>query len=488
MDLPERLPPPLEDAFDPERFRALGHEAVDQLADYLKAVRRGNMPVLPWMEPGQATETWAEVLRGGLGDGGERAFMSEILEKAFHSHHPRNLGHQVGPVLPSAALFDFMASFLDTGNGVYEVGSPATPMERVVLQDLAKRIGWPDTADGILTSGGSLGNLTAMLAMRQCQADVWEKGTSAGIRCAVLVSSEAHYCADRAAKIMGWGDEGVVVVPVDEQFRLRASALAESLAAAGEQGLTVLGVVASAGSTATGRIDPLNEIADFCEAHELWLHVDAAHAGGYVYSRRAGKLLAGLERADSVVIDFHKMCLSPSLLTAVVFRRGHDSYEAFAQKAGYLWRVDQTEEWWDGAKRTLECTRPMLGLRAFAVLHVGGEAVLEAYIDRALHVTHRFADMVASANDFELLMRPESNILCYRYVPAGASEKALDSLNRKIRAAMVKEGRYYIVQVEKRGKTFLRSALMNPFVDEAVLHALLDEIRRVGKAVSEVSD
>ena len=475
---------PVKDGFDPKAFRDLGHAAVDQLADYLETVSKGEGRVRPAQEPDKAATYWGDQLHEEACQN-PTALIAQVLERSFHSHHPRNLGHQVGPVLPLAAVFELVGSLLDTGNGVYEVGDPATPMERAVLKDLNERIGLPKESDGILTSGGSLGNLTALLAMRQCQTGSWDEGTSHQ-QFAVLVSSEAHYCVERAVKIMGWGEQGIIRVPVDDEYRMRIDALEACLAEAQDDHIQVLGVVGSAGSTATGKIDPLAEIATFCQRHSLWFHVDAAHAGAFVFSEKARPLLRGWERADSIVIDFHKMLLSPSLLTAVLFRLGRDSYQSFAQKADYLWRADQTQEWWDLAKRTVECTRPMLGLRAYALLKHGGERLFEAYIDQALAATETFASLIESSSDFELLTTPESNILCYRHTPNGLDKHATDQLNQKIRAAITADGKFYIVQVEKHGRTYLRSAVMNPFVTIAVFEELLDEIRRISRKFQEL--
>lgn len=468
--------PAIETAFDPAQFREQGHLIVDQLADALDKAHQGQGKVRSKQTPEEAAAFWKEKLEG---DPSPHTLIGSVLEHAFRCHHPHNLGHQVGPVLPAAALADLAGSLLDTGNGVFEVGNPATAMERVVLQDLAEKIGFPETADGILTSGGSLGNLTALLAMRQCQAGSWDKGSGCEPG-TVLVSEEAHYCVTRAVKIMGWGDQGITRVEVDSDFRMSLSSLEDAYRSALSRGQKVLGVIGSAGSTATGRIDPLEGIAEFCRKHDLWFHIDAAHAGAFVYSRTARELLSGIELADSVVVDFHKMLLSPSLLTAVMFRNGADSFETFAQKADYLWRQDQSHEWWDAAKRTLECTRPMLGLRAFALLQAGKNGLFETYIDQALAMTHRFAELLREAGDFELLAEPESNIICYRYVAEAVAEEEFNIVNRKIREAIVDSGDFYVVQVEKKGKVYLRSALMNPNIDEAVLLSLMDRIREEG--------
>ncbi|MGI9241354.1 MAG: pyridoxal-dependent decarboxylase, partial [Verrucomicrobiales bacterium] len=163
---------------------------------------------------------------------------------------------------------------------------------------------------------------------------------------------------------------------------------------------------------------------------------------------------------------------------------GGDSYQTFAQKADYLWREDDSAEWWDMAKRTLECTRPMLGLRAYGILVAGRGGLVQAYIDHALEVTRQFARLLVAADDFELLVEPESNILCYRFVLDGVDEPELNQINGRIRKELADSGDFYIVQIEKHGRTYLRSAVMNPFAEESTCVSLLERIR-TSKVVGE---
>jgi len=165
-------------AFDAEKFRATAHSVVDQLADALAETQNGTVSVRPDQSPEEAVEMWEGILRSGDGDASAVTLVNDVLAHTFRSHHPKNLGHQVAPVLPMAAVMDLVGSLLDTGNGVYEVGNPATPMEHVVVKELAHLVGLPPEAGGVLTSGGSLGNLTALLAMRECQSQTWNSGSS----------------------------------------------------------------------------------------------------------------------------------------------------------------------------------------------------------------------------------------------------------------------------------------------------------------------
>lgn len=181
-------------------------------------------------------------------------------------------------------------------------------------------------------------NLTALLTMRQRMTTTWDS-RDLDQPAAVIVSEEAHYCLERAVNIMGWGDAGVIQAKADDSYRMRFDLLPHTVKEAQKRGVRVIGIIGSACSPATGSFDPLDKIADFCEAENLWFHANAAHAGSFVLSKKAHPLLQGIERADSVLIDFHKMLLGSSLLlTAVLFKNGKDSFESFAQKADYLWQ------------------------------------------------------------------------------------------------------------------------------------------------------
>ncbi|HSP19114.1 MAG TPA: pyridoxal-dependent decarboxylase, partial [Myxococcaceae bacterium] len=335
----DALPDSLRSAFDPERFRSEGHALVDQLADYLRGVTGRAGPVLPWVEPEASLEQWPAALPETPGLS-LAELMTPVLAGSNHLHHPRYVGHQVTAPLPSSALIHLASALLNNGTAVFEMGPVSAPLERRALAWMAQQAGFPAGADGVLTSGGSVGNLTALLAARQAVTgrDVWDEGLAGGKPLAILVPDETHYCVKRAAQILGLGKAGIVSIPVDERFKLRPEALPATFEAAERAGRQVFAVVASAGSTSTGAFDPLDAVADFCRARGLWLHVDGAHGAAAVLSPRYAHLAAGIGRADSLVWDAHKMMLLPALLTAVLFRDARRSYEAFSQRADYLLR------------------------------------------------------------------------------------------------------------------------------------------------------
>jgi L-2,4-diaminobutyrate decarboxylase len=469
-------------AFDPQLFRALGHRTVDQMAEYLEqALHAGDISVLAYQSPEALLGKWSGVFPKRADSSRLSELLQRVLSDSNHLHHPHYVGHQVTAPLPLAAVTDMVAGLLNNGMAVYEMGMAATAMERRVLQWMAGLLGFPNEADGVLTHGGSAGNLTALLAARQAKAgfDVWGEGAHAGAPLALLTSDQTHYSVQRAVQVMGWGAGGVVSVPSDGAYRMRANGLPDALRRAQHAGRTVIGVVASAGSTATGAFDPLEAIADFCAEHDLWMHVDGAHGASVALCERLRPLLAGIERADSVVWDAHKMLLMPALITAVIFRDGRRSYEAFAQQASYLFGSDAEPPWWDVGARTLECTKRMLSLKLYAALQCYGTEMFAEYVESRVQLAARFAALLRADEGFQVAVEPQCNIVCFRYAPRGATD--LDALQIAIRQAIVRSGDFYLVQTRLRDGVYLRTTLINAFTNEADLLELMEAVRRAAE-------
>jgi L-2,4-diaminobutyrate decarboxylase len=244
--------------------------------------------------------------------------------------------------------------------------------------------------------------------------------------------------------------------------------------------LKVISVVASACSTATGSYDDLSSIADFCEESNLWMHVDGAHGMGVLFSEKYKDFVRGVERADSVVIDFHKMLLVPALNTLIMFKNSERSFETFAQKASYLFQKSVNKPWYDSAIRTIECTKSSLGIIAYTALKYYREDYYKDYIDRQYDLAKSFADLIKSTGDLELAVEPESNIVCFRFAPDRHDDHVLDRVNAEIRARIIKDGSFYIVQAELDKKIWLRVTIINPVTSENDLRNLIILIRKIG--------
>ena len=474
----------LQNAFDSEIFRAQGHQLVDLLADYLAELQKPDTHHKVWdyIPPDDLFQQYkADYAKKSPTDAID--IFEKLILQATHLHHPRYMGHQTSTPLPIAALGELLSGFLDVGMGVYEQGNAGVVLEKLLIQILAEKMEMPiSKADGFLTSGGTLGNLTALLCARavMIKDDVWENGYD-GKKYAFLVSEEAHYSVDRALRVMGQGKTGLVKVPANDLYQIDVTQLERCYEEAEANHIQIIGVVANACSTAVGAHDDINALADFCEAKKLWLHVDAAHGGGLLFSEKNRQLLNGIERADSVILDFHKMLLIPSLVTAVVFKNGDHSYQTFAQRADYLWSNSESREWYNLAKRTFELTKTTMSIRIYTVLKTYGEEIFREYIDRQYDLGKTFATLIHADGNFEMPVAiPESNIVCFRYLPEHhqeQSEEKIDELNLKLREQIIQDGTYFIVQTRVRGRVFLRVTLVNCFTSEKELLGLLEKVK-----------
>ncbi len=474
------IPNPLvQEAFSPDTFRKTGHRLVDLLASYLESIlSEPDLPVYPPITPEDSLKLW-QSLPDTFKDEEELInFFQKIIENNVHTHHPRFVGHQVAAPAPLTALSDLLSSLMNSGQGVFEMGSPMVTLERLVIQEVAQQIGYPESADGFLTSGGSLGNLTAMLSARQTQStyDAWSSGKQEDM--AIMVSGESHYCVDRAARILGWGDAGIISVPVNAQKQMSPEHLETSNQEALAQGRKVIAVVVNACSTSTGSYDPIEPVADFCEKYGIWLHVDGAHGAAVVFSDKYKHLCQGIHRADSVVLDFHKMLLTPALTTALVFKNGQHSYQTFAQQAQYLWEDNAEPEWYNLGKRTLECTKTTMSLRVFVLLKMYGADLFAQHIDHLYDLGQAFGHLLRQQEDFDLFMDPQSNIICFRMCPQEVPHKQLNALNGYLRRSIIQEGFFYIVQTRLSQELYLRCTLINPFTRIEHLEQLMEEIRK----------
>ncbi|HEY8354913.1 MAG TPA: aminotransferase class V-fold PLP-dependent enzyme [Methylophilaceae bacterium] len=467
--------------FDPEDFRRTGHTLIDLLADELRLAMAGERPVLNWQQPETADLTWQAPLptRPTLDSTGlTNRLRKEVLPGMLAVHHPHNMGHQVASPLPIAALCDLVAALSNQAMAVYETGPSATMLERQVIRWLDILIGWPAQGDnGILTSGGAQANLTALLAARQHARDCWRRGMPARPSLRILASEHCHYSIARAAGIMGLGTDAVIRIRTDTAGRMLPADIARAHAECTGRRETVMAVVANAGSTATGSVDPLQEIGVYCRRNNIWLHVDGAHGASALLSKRYRGLLRGLELADSIVWDGHKLLYMPATVSAVLFRSASDSYLAFAQQASYLFHGGTPEtEGYNVSYRTLECTKRMMALKLWTAFSLYGTQGLAALIDEAFDKARLFADMLQARTDFELLMPPHTNIVCFRHLAAGLSDGALERHQMDVRKRLVESGQFHLTQVELHGRLWLRTTLMNPFTQQSHLQTLIDHV------------
>ncbi|WP_035334890.1 aminotransferase class V-fold PLP-dependent enzyme [Dokdonia sp. PRO95] len=471
----------LKKAYDSSLFKKEGTDLVNQISQYLSDTTFGKSEkVITWTTPEDEYHFWKEYISDTHTTSD---FFKTVIARSIHTHHPKYIGHQVAPTVPVSALATLLSAQLNNGMAVYEMGAASTALERLIIEQFAKVIGF-ENGDGFLTSGGTLANLTALLAARRVMAkdDVWNEGHSSKL--AIMVSEEAHYCVDRAARIMGLGSDGIIKVPVDDTYKMRTELLDSYYDSVVEKGYEVIAIVGSAPSTSTGVYDDLEEIYAFAKAKKVWFHIDAAHGGAAIFSPKYKHLLNGADKADSIIIDGHKMMGTSALATAVVFKESTASYATFEQKAQYLWEKNEDADWFNLAKRTFECTKSMMSLRFYAIINAYGVQFFDDFVTTLYDAGKEFGDLVKQQEDFEIALDPVSNIVCFRYK---TSTGDINLVNQSIRKALLEDGEFYIVGTSLRGEFYLRTTFMNPFTTRTHSLRLLNLIREVAKALISVS-
>lgn len=470
----------IDSIFSADAFRKMGHEMVDVLADYLQEAQTDDaLKTIPFENPEEQLAYWQADFNK------EESIIDtfkHVLNRSIRLHSPRYIGHQVATVAPVTSIAGMMADVLNNGVGVYEMGMAANAIEKVLIDYMNQQIGYPAQAGGIFTSGGTLANLTALLTARKVKAptNVWTEGSSE--RLALMVSEASHYCIDRAARIMGLGDRGIIKIPTDDQYRMRTDLLPEYLDKAKKDGLTVFAIIGCSCTTSTGSFDDLQTIASFAQKENLWFHIDGAHGGGIAMSEKYKHYVNGIDKSDSITIDYHKMMMTPSLVTSVLYRNALDSYKTFAQKAEYLWESSDSTEWYNSGKRTFECTKNMMCLQVYSILKTHGKKTFTQNNEHLFDSARLLAKLIKQRDDFELLIEPQANIVNFRYIPT--SHKNLNEFTDKIRAQLIREGLFYIVSVMIDGQKYLRCSVMNPLTKEAHFVDLLDNLERIGKDIS----
>lgn len=472
-----------------EEFVSAAGVTVDRLASYVEDSQRGLPPVLrrrPPRELAARLDLGRWIREGGMTPETYAEFLAAYLDEGTRLHHPGHLGHQItAPDFP-AALADFVHGAANNPMAIYEMGASAATVEFEVLRWMLEKVGYGEAGGGVLTHGGSLANLTALLAARAAVApEAWTDGVPGDL--ALLAPESAHYSLTRAAAILGLGERAVVPLGVDRLGRIDVARLPAALDRVRRAGRRPMALVAAACATGTGLHDDLRGVGEFCAANGVWFHVDGAHGASALLTEEHRHLLDGLGLADSLIWDAHKMLRTSSLVAAVLTRRGGDLDAAFRQRASYLFYGDQGFPQDDrgfpqGGRgvdligRTVECSKAELGLKVFLNLAWRGERGLGDHVARQYATAHRFWELARQRPGFECPYEPESNIVCFRY---GAGDQTL------IRERLMADGAFQLTSAEIDGLRHLRVTVMAPATDDKTLEALLDRIAEVGFSAGE---
>ncbi len=474
---------------DPEEFRRLGHEFIDWMADYQAGV--GDLAVNPSVQPGALRKALppsppeeGEDMAAIFSD-----FQKKVMPGVLHWNHPRFFAYFPSNTSGPAILGEMLSAVLGVNGMLWETCPAATELEEHVLDWLRQLIGLPDTFTGVIQDTASSSTLVALLQARErsTKGTINPQGFAVGEGLTVYTSAEAHSSILKGARIAGFGDQQVISIPTDENLAMIPLELAKRVKADREAGLRPCAVVASVGTTSSTAVDPLDAIADVCEAEDLFLHVDAALAGSAAILPEARVYFKGYERADSFVFNPHKWLFTNFDCSAHFVKNPQELQRTFAIHPEYLktavdGEVTNFKDW------GVALGRRFRALKLWFVLRYFGAEGLRSQLRAHLKLTQGFADWVDHTPGLTRLALVPFITVCFRVEPAGLSDESeIEALNQKVLDRLRTGGKVYLTHTRLNGVFCLRVAIGQTWTQKEDVEILQEEIRAAIEAVQQDS-
>ncbi|MFO8099841.1 MAG: aminotransferase class I/II-fold pyridoxal phosphate-dependent enzyme [Salinibacter sp.] len=459
-----------------EEMRSLGYRVVDLLVDHFADEEDASIG----RSPGR--EELEQRLREDLPETGQDPHAvldqveADILPNTMRVDHPRFFGFVPGPNNFVSVLADALVSGFNVFSGTWISGAAAAQVELVVVDWLRRLCGLPETAGGLFTSGGSMANVTGLAAARHAVLDDEVEGAVA------YCSDQTHTSVDRALRLLGFGPDQLRRLPPDAQYRLDPDALAEAVRADRAAGRQPFCVIANAGTTNTGAVDPLPALADVAERHDLWLHVDGAYGAAAVICERGRKQLAGLDRADSLTLDPHKWLFQPFEIGGVLVREQKHLRRAFRIEAEYLEDAVGELDEVNYSDYGIQLTRSFRALKLWMTLKVFGRQGVARAVARGFERAEQAERLFREHPDWRVVTPAQMGILSFRYSPEGMAPATADALTRRLPQALKEEGTAMVTKTTLDGRPVLRLCPINPRTTAEDVRQTVDALDRLADA------
>ena len=412
-------------------------------------------------------------------------FRERVAPFAFSSQHPGSYSYFTPPPLPMSISGEVLAQWLNQGVDVWAAGPIGALVEEEVTAWLRELVGFGEGSWGVLTSGGVMANIMALAAARDVHLPML-LGRSGPPRGSALeavrvyASDQAHFSIERGLSVLGFPPETLRIVPSDERFRLQGAPVAQAVAEDRANGVLPFAIAAVSGSTNTGSVDLVGELADIAERERMWLHVDAAYGGGARFSKRDSGRVPDLERADSVTIDPHKWFFQSYDIGALVVKRREDLVRTFHREPEYYRYPNPEDAPLNWMQYSIEGTRRFRALKLWiSWKHLGTEGfgrLIEHNDDLAAYLVKRCNE----SGEFEVVPEePELSVVCFRHVPPGMDPSELDAYQDRLQRALEVSGEGWVSTTKLRGSTYLRAGIVNYLSTEADVDRVLDALRRL---------
>ncbi|HJS00363.1 MAG TPA: aspartate aminotransferase family protein [Flavobacterium sp.] len=416
------------------------------------------------------------------------------LNDCIHFHDPKYIAHLNCPILTPTLVAEAFISSLNSSMDTWDQSTGATFIELKLVEWTIEKLGYPKNADGIFTSGGTQSNMMGLLLARDhyvkkhYNMDPKMDGLPADAsKFRVLCSEVSHFSLKKNLSLLGLGQNAVVPVAVDSNFRMSIEALKKVIEQQKDLGNIPIAIVGTAGTTDFGSVDPLTAIAGIAQENQLWFHVDAAYGGGLLISQKHKNKLKGIELSDSATIDYHKTFYQP-VSSSGFFMRDKTYVDYIKYHADYLNSKEQEDEGIPNmVKKSIQTTRRFDALKLWFTLRIIGTEGLSTYMDKAIDNAIFTANLLNNHDDFELIHSPEISTLVFRYTPWKASQGSFCCLNSYIRKAIFNEGKAIITSTKVYNEVFLKFTLLNPLTTPTDIEEIIDLIILHGQEYSSIN-
>lgn len=379
-----------------------------------------------------------------------------VIHHSMNLQNPMYMGHQVPPILPIAAMLDLITSSMNQSMAVTRMSPALSIIEEELIKFLTSQIGYNGNSGGTLTSGGSVSNLIGLYGARKRYFP--DKIPDNAV---MLCSDQSHYSVAKAAGILGFSANSIIKIDTDENYRIKIDKTIKTIEDLKSKGLYPFVISANAGSTSTGSFDNIKELSKITKQNDMWLHIDGAHGGSLIFSNKLKYLINGIELADSISWDAHKMMYIPSSLGICLFNNANELKNCFKDsKAPYLYNGKETSR--DLSKQSIQCTRRGDALKLWGTILTYGTDFFAERLDHVADVTQYFYHKLLNHPYIEPLNNPQFNILCFRYNPGNLTESKLNEINALIRDEANDTGELMITLTCIKDKVSLRVTIINP--------------------------
>jgi glutamate/tyrosine decarboxylase-like PLP-dependent enzyme len=474
--------------FDHGEFRRLLHQAADTVADIYESPDQAH--VFEPRHPDSMRRLFDEELPRRPGDASDliERFRSEVIPTSTLAINPNFYGYVISAGNQMGVVSALLHAGANICNAKWDLSSGAAEIERTVIRWIAEFIGCSPNTGGVLTTGGTMANLTCLHVARKIKAnpDAPPADQLDPSRMKFYASNEVHSSVESSLDMMGMSSNQLRCIGTHADFRIDCDALEDQILSDIEAGHLPLCIVGSAGSTNTGAVDDLDRLASLASEYGLWFHVDAAYGGPAAGTTIARGLFAGIEKADSITLDPHKWLYLPVETGCALVRNPRHLEQAFSLKPDYLRRQASPNEYepLDWYARTFQFTRDAKAVRVWMTFLAHGADAIREEIDNNIQSMRYLGALLAGAPDFELLAPVALSTVCFRYVPQGYDPEGLDELNRVLLDAVEKDGRVFVPGTRVHGMVSFRACTINHRHTKEHVERLMAVVRELGERVS----